>query len=146
FSSSARLAEPGLCEILGYAGFDFVLIDAEHGVADATAIERMTLGCFAGNTVPVIRVLRNDDPPAVMHALDLGVQGVLIPHCRTAADAQRLRHAALYPPEGNRGYGPGRGTRWGRVGSADYFAAINESILTLGLIEDPEGVDNVDSI
>jgi len=146
FTSSVRLPEPGLCELLGYAGFDFVLLDGEHGTADATTIDRLVQGCFAGNTVPIVRVLRNDDPEAVMHALDLGAQGILLPHCRCVADAERLRGAALYPPLGNRGFGPGRGTLWGRVALEEYFTTINETILLLALIEDPEGVDAIDEI
>jgi len=146
FSSSVRLPEPGLCEILGYAGFDFVLLDGEHGAVDAATIDRLVQGCFAGETVPVVRVLRNDDPEAVMHALDLGAQGILLPHCRSSHDALRLRRAALYPPDGNRGFGPGRGMLWGRVDADAYFAAINETVLLLALIEDPEGVDDIDAI
>src|SRR5207249_2310742 len=105
YSSSVRLPEPGLCEILGYAGFDFVLIDGEHGAADAGTIDRMIQGCFAGGTVPIVRVLRNHDPEALMLALDLGAQGVLIPHCRTADDARALQDAAFYAPRGHRGFG-----------------------------------------
>jgi 4-hydroxy-2-oxoheptanedioate aldolase len=146
FSSSVRLPEPGLCELLGYGGFDFVLLDGEHGAADATTIDRLVQGCFAGGTVPIVRVLRNDDPEAVMHALDLGAQGILLPHCRSAADARRLRDAALYPPLGTRGFGPGRGALWGRVPLDNYFSAINETILLLVLIEDPEGVEAIDEI
>ena len=145
-TSSVRLPEPGLCELLGYAGFDFVLLDGEHGTADATTIDRLVQGCFAGNTVPIVRVLRNDDPEAVMHALDLGAQGILLPHCRTAADALQLRSAAFYPPLGNRGFGPGRSTFWGRVDLPTYFETINDKILLLALIEDPEGVDAIDEI
>jgi 4-hydroxy-2-oxoheptanedioate aldolase len=146
YSSSVRLPEPGLCELLGYAGFDFVLIDGEHGATDAATIDRLVQGCFAGGTVPVVRVLRNDEPEAVMKALDLGAQGVLIPHCRTADDASRLQQAALYPPRGKRGYGPGRGSKWGLVPSAEYFAAIDDSILLAALIEDVEGIENIEAI
>ncbi|MCH7988010.1 MAG: hypothetical protein IID46_02540 [Planctomycetes bacterium] len=146
FSSSVRLPEPGLCEILGYAGFDFVLLDGEHGAVDKASIDRMTQSCFAADTVPVVRVLHNDDPETIMHMLDLGVQGILIPHCRTADDALALKQAAFYAPEGNRGFGPGRGTKWGRVALTDYFQSINETILLLALIEDPEGVENVEDI
>ena len=106
FSSSVRLPESGLCEILGYAGFDFVLLDGEHGAVDASTLDRMVQSCYAGGTVPVVRMLRPRDAEGVMHALDLGVQGILIPHCRTADDARALRQAALYPPAGNRGFGP----------------------------------------
>jgi len=146
FTSSVRLPEPGLCELLGYAGFDFVLLDGEHGAADAATIDRLVQGCFAGGTAPMVRTLRAGDPEAVMHALDLGAQGIVMPHCRTADDARALRAAALYPPDGNRGFGPGRGTRWGRVSTREYFQTINETILLIALIEDPEGVENVDEI
>src|SRR5262245_56704285 len=57
YSSSVRLPEPGLCELLGYAGFDFVLIDGEHGAVNAATIDLLVQGCFAGRTVPVVRVL-----------------------------------------------------------------------------------------
>lgn len=146
YSSSIRLPEPGLCELLGYAGFDFVLIDGEHGATDGGTIDRLVQGCFAGGTVPVIRVLRNDEPEAVMRSLDLGVQGVLIPHCRTVADARRLQESAFYTPRGKRGFGPGRGAKWGLVPTPEYLATINDTIMLLALIEDVEGVENIDAI
>ncbi len=146
YSSSVRLPEPGLCEILGYAGFDFVLLDGEHGAVDAGVIDRLVQGCFAGGTVPVVRVLRNDDPEAIMHALDLGAQGVLIPHCRTADDARALQRAAYYTPRGQRGFGPGRGSLWGRVPIPEYFATIDDQVLLAALIEDVVAVENIEDI
>ena len=146
FSSSVRLPAPGLCEVLGYAGFDFVLIDGEHGGIDASAVDTMVQGCWAADTTAFYRVLHNDDEATIMKVLDLGVQGVLIPHCRTAADAEFLRQAALYPPRGRRGFGPGRGMRWGRVATDEYFRDVNESVFLFALVEDPEGVDNIAEI
>lgn len=146
WSSSLRLPEPGLCEVLGYAGWDFVLLDGEHGALDATTLDRLVQGCFAGGTTPIVRVLRPDDPEAIMHALDLGAQGILIPHCRTVDDAARLVSAGMYPPRGNRGFGPGRGTRWGRVSGIEYLKTANDEVVLLALVEDPEGVENIESI
>jgi len=146
YSSSVRLPEPGLCEILGYAGFDFVLIDGEHGAPDFAAIDRMVQSCWAGGTVPFYRVLHNDDEATIMKVLDLGVQGILVPHCRSAADARFLQQAAWYPPAGRRGFGPGRGMLWGRVSTDDYFRTINDTIFLFALVEDPEGVENIDEI
>ena len=146
YSSSVRLPESGLCEVLGYAGWDFVLLDGEHGAMDAATLDRLVQGCYAGGTVPIVRVLRPNDPEAVMHALDLGAQGVLMPHCRTAEDAKALKNAGLYGPEGTRGFGPARGTLWGRVSGADYLATANREVLLLALLEDPEGVENVEAI
>ena len=70
-SSSVRLPEPGLCEVLGYAGFDFVLLDGEHGALDPSTLDRMVQSCFAGDTVPVVRMLRPRDAEAVMHRAGL---------------------------------------------------------------------------
>lgn len=146
FSSSVRLPEPGLCELLGYAGFDFVLLDGEHGALDPSTIDRMVQGCYAGGTVPVVRTLRTRDSESVMRSLDLGAQGVLIPHCRSADDAAALRAAAWYPPEGNRGFGPGRAAGWGAVPIDEYLQLANEQVLLLALIEDLEGLDRADEI
>jgi 4-hydroxy-2-oxoheptanedioate aldolase len=52
----------------------------------------------------------------------------------------------MYPPRGNRGFGPGRGTRWGRVSGADYLKQANDEVVLLALVEDPEGVENIESI
>lgn len=146
YTSSVRTTDPALCEILGYAGFDFVLLDGEHGAIDPSSADRLVQGCYAGETTPIVRVLRNNDAEAVMHFLDLGAQGILIPHCRTVDDARALQNAAFYPPQGIRGFGPGRGIGWGRVASKEYFETINDSILLVALIEDIEGVDNIDAI
>lgn len=146
YSSSIRLPEPGLCELLGLAGWDFVLLDGEHGAMDAATLDRLVQSCFAGGTTPVVRVLRPNDAEAVMHALDLGAQGILMPHCRTGDDARRLKQAGLYAPEGSRGFGPGRGTLWGRVSGAEFLATANAETLLLALVEDPEGVNNIDAI
>ena len=145
-SSSVRLADAGLCEILGRAGFDFVVLDGEHGVADGAALERLIVGCLAGNTAPIARVLRPDDPAAVMRALDLGAHGILLPHCRTADDARRLREAAHYPPAGARGFGPGRGADWGRMETREYLESANDSVVLIGIVEDPEGIEQIDAI
>ena len=146
WSSSVRLPDPGLCELLGYAGWDFVMLDCEHGAVDASTLESLAIGCYAGNTTPIVRVLRPNDPEAVMHALDLGAQGVLIPHCRTADDARRLVSAGMFPPRGTRGFGAGRAAMWGRVSGPDYLKAANDEVVLLALIEDPEGVENVEAI
>ncbi len=146
YSSSVRVAEPVLCEILGHAGFDFVVLDGEHGVAETAVLERLILGCLAGGTAPIARVLRPDEPAAVMRALDLGAEGILLPHCRSADDAQRLRQAALYPPAGSRGFGLGRGADWGRLATDDYLRAANEAVVLIGIVEDPEGIEAIDEI
>ena len=95
----------GLVEVMGYAGVDYVLIDAEHGSMGWTEIERMVLAAYASDTTPIVRVHENDEA-RIMRALDLGAMGVLVPHIRTAEEAQHVVDGAFYPPQGKRGVGP----------------------------------------
>ncbi len=145
FGSSVRLSEPGLVECLGYAGFDFVIIDGEHGSWSWSDLERMVLAGMATEAVPMTRVLKNE-PELVMRALDLGAMGVMIPHLRTVDDARRFIAGGYYAPLGERGIGPGRGTKWGTVPADEYFRTINDEVVLLAMLEDPEAVENIDAI
>jgi 4-hydroxy-2-oxoheptanedioate aldolase len=140
-----RLPEPGLVEALGYAGFDYVLIDGEHGAIGLAEMERMILAAYAAATTPIVRVLKNE-PELVMQALDLGAMGVLVPHVCTEADARRFREGALYAPDGRRGVGVGRGACWGAVSMAEYFQTINSEIVLMAMIEDAEAIENIEAI
>jgi len=145
FSASVRLPEPGLVEVMGYAGIDYVLIDAEHGSIGWTEMERMILAAYAADTTPVVRVHENNEA-MIMRALDVGAMGILVPHCRNAAEAQQIVNGALYPPQGKRGVGPSRGIKFGAVLASDYYAGINDEIVVCVMIEDAEAVDNIDGI
>lgn len=145
FSASVRLPEPGLVEVMGYAGIDYVLIDAEHGSIGWTEMERMILAAYAADTTPVVRVHENNEA-MIMRALDVGAMGILVPHCRNAAEAQQIVNGALYPPQGKRGVGPSRGIKFGAVSASDYYAGINDEIVVCVMIEDAEAVDNIDEI
>lgn len=145
FGSSVRLPEPGLVEALGYAGFDYVVIDGEHGSMGWTEMERMILAAYASDTTPIVRVLKNE-PELVMRTLDLGAQGVLVPHVCTVADARRFKDGAMYTPEGKRGVGVGRGAMWGGVSFDEYFRTINGEVVLMAMIEDAEAIENIDEI
>lgn len=145
FGSSVRLPEPGLVEALGFAGFDYVLIDGEHGSMGWADMERMILAAHAADTTPVVRVVKND-PELVMRALDIGAMGILVPHVCTEADARRLKDGALYPPDGRRGVGVGRVGQWGLIPMDEYFRTVNSEIVLMAMIEDAEAIENIESI
>ena len=145
FGVGARLPEPGIVEVLGYAGVDYVRIDGEHGSISWTAMERMILAAYAVGTTPIVRIYENN-AAMIMRALDLGAMGILVPHCCNAEDAQRIVNGALYPPQGKRGVGPGRGIKFGAVSTEDYYAGINDEIIVTAMIEDAEAIENIDEI
>ena len=145
FGVGARLPEPGMVEILGYAGLDYVRIDGEHGSIGWTEMERMILAAYAVGITPIVRIHENN-AAMIMRALDLGAMGILVPHCRHGEDAQQIVNGAFYPPQGNRGVGPGRSIKFGAVSTEDYYANINDEVVVAAMIEDAEAIENINEI
>jgi 4-hydroxy-2-oxoheptanedioate aldolase len=105
----------------------------------------MILAAYAAATVPLVRVPKGE-PHRIMQALDLGALGVLVPHVRSREEAEAVRDGALYPPRGRRGVGIGRAAGWGAVPLEQYFARMNDEILTMAMIEDVEAVEKIEGI
>ena len=126
---------PGMVELYGYCGFDFVVIDAEHGALEPGAVETLTLAAEAVGVTPIVRVPQNI-PQAILRYLDIGPQGVLIPWCQTADEARAAVQAAKYHPDGRRGLAGVRAARYG-VGMplTEYVTAANAEGMVLVQIE-----------
>jgi 4-hydroxy-2-oxoheptanedioate aldolase len=145
FGGLLRTPEPTLVEVLGYAGYDYVVLDAEHGAHSFEALDTLILTAYASGVTPIVRVNENT-PGLIMRVLDIGAQGVLVPHIKTAADAHRAVAAALYPPDGSRGIGPNRGSQFGAIPGDEYFPAINDEVAVMLMMEEADAVEAIDSI
>lgn len=146
FGTFMKLPSAQIVEILGLAGLDFAIFDAEHGPLTFESIEMLTRAAEAANICPLVRVYENDSA-LISRALDVGAEGVLVPHMVTAANVESLVSAARYHPEGNRGIC--RYVRAAGFSSVDrhtYFKNANENTLTVAMIEGKEGIANLDSI
>ncbi|MCW2163136.1 4-hydroxy-2-oxoheptanedioate aldolase [Microbacterium hydrothermale] len=144
----ALLRMPGeeLVEMLAVAGFDFVLIDAEHGPADVIAL-RQHIAVATVHDVPVIVRVGEDDPGMILRALDQGAQGVLVPHIDDAREAAAVVAASHYPPVGTRGFATySRAGRFGETAPADHRDWYLRNTLVLGMIESPAGVSAAGAI
>jgi len=129
-------AAPALVEVAGHAGFDFVILDTEHGPADSEGLEHLIRAADAAGTTPIVRVTMNDRG-LILRALDAGALGVLVPHILSAADARAAVAAVKYPPEGIRGLATT--TRAGRHGFrtvTEHIAWANRETLVALQIED----------
>ena len=93
----------------------------------------------------LVRVAWND-PVLVKPVLDIGAAGVIIPLIRTADDARRAVAACKYPPEGVRGFGPRRASRYGLDGGPEYCRRANESVVVIVQIEHVDAVRNLAEI
>jgi 2-keto-3-deoxy-L-rhamnonate aldolase RhmA len=136
---------PTLVEILGSAGFDWVSLDMEHSPTTLESIEHLARAAKASGTTALARVAELD-PIEIMRALDRGVDGVIIPHIKSVADAEAAVAATRYPPNGIRGTctstrASGYGIHW-----KDYVKESVTETLVVSIIEDPEALDVFDDI
>jgi 4-hydroxy-2-oxoheptanedioate aldolase len=147
YGSLSPTTDPILCEYIGLAGFDFYMIDAEHGAITMTEVSNLVRGCECVD-LPVWARIRSIDEKLILQYLDAGVVGVMMPGIKTAEDVQRLVAAVKYPPLGRRGLGPVRAASYlmGRFSQAEYVEWANQQTMVLPQIEDMECVKNLESI
>lgn len=137
-------ANLNVAEILAGTGFDWVLIDAEHGPFDLDGLQTVLAAFNGARTVPIVRVAWND-AVRIKQVLDLGADGVLVPMVNSAAEAKAAVAACKYPPEGTRGFGPRRASDYGRSTDA-YTAQANDGTIVMLQIEHVEAVAGIDAI
>jgi 2-dehydro-3-deoxyglucarate aldolase len=131
-------------EILGYAGFDWLLVDGEHAPNDMSSFISQLQALKDSSSAPVVRPPWSE-PVIIKRLLDIGFYNFLMPWIETAEQARAAVAATRYPPQGMRGMGTGhRSNRYGYV--ADYFTTINDNISVMVQIESAKGVDNAEAI
>jgi 4-hydroxy-2-oxoheptanedioate aldolase len=141
----SNLADSTSAEIIGGSGFDWILLDMEHGPNEIPAlIRQMQAIAAAGPSSVVVRVPWND-AVVIKRVLDAGALTVLVPMVQDAEEARRAVAATRYPPAGIRGAaGSARGSRFGRV--KDYFARADGEIAVLVQVESTTAVSNIEAI
>lgn len=134
-----------LAEIAGNAGFDWCLIDGEHGPWDPLAIRDQLIALAATPTPAVLRVPVAEEW-VIKQALDLGVQTLLIPMVNSAEQAAAVVRACRYPPEGTRGMGSMIARAGGFGTTQDYPATANDQICILVQAESRAAMYNLEAI
>ena len=144
------IASPAIVEMCAYAGFDFMVIDNEHGSASIETTENMLRAARASNLPTLVRCLEHD----IARTLDIGAGGLQIPMVSTAAHAAALVQRVKYPlPSGATGLSGQRGSAfssraagYGAFGGPAHTQRSNDGIALVVMIETPEGVANAESI
>lgn len=138
------LANPVSTEVLGLAGFDWLVLDGEHAPNDITTFVPQLMALKGSPSAPVVRPPTNE-PVIIKRLLDIGFYNFLIPFVETEEQALRAVSATRYPPAGIRGVSVShRCNNYGTV--PEYFSLINDNITVLTQIESQDGVDNIDAI
>ena len=146
FGPFLKLTDPAVVEIMGFAGFDFVIIDAEHGPISMQSAQNMIRAAETANITPIIRVANNDEA-LILRALDIGAQGIEIPQINSKSQAIKAVKSVKYSPQGERGVC--RYVRAANYSSMDkfkYFKSANNETMIIAHIEGVEGVNNLDEI
>lgn len=132
-------------EIAGHAGYDWLLLDHEHGLASDHVLVHQLQAVGGTPAVPIVRI-RVNELSLFKRALDLGAHGVMVPYVSTPEEAQAAARAVQYPPHGVRGVARfHRGSQFGATFD-QYFATARESIVLMTQIETREGVANAEAI
>ena len=136
---------PLLVEMMGYAGFDFVILDLEHVGVNPQTLEDLVRAAECCGITPLVRV-PGVEPGTILRVLDAGAQGVVVPRVQDAEQARQAVRAARYHPLGERGISGGRTTGFGTLPLAEYMALANREIMVVAMVEDGEGVRNAEAI
>lgn len=143
-----RHADPGLAEVLGYMGWDYLLFDGEHSPLSVRECEHLARICELTGVTSIVRVPSNM-PWMIGQVLDTGIQGVQIPMINSGAEAQVAARAAKYHPVGMRGLATTRAAHYGQVlpfSIAEHIARANGESLVIAQVETPAAVEQLPSI
>jgi 2-keto-3-deoxy-L-rhamnonate aldolase RhmA len=138
------LGSPNVAELLGHAGFDWLVVETEHNGLDSAEVEHMLMAIASSDAVPLVRA-PSANPVYIQRALDIGGEGILVPLVRTAAEAEAIVRATRFPPHGTRSWGPLRASRY-TFDNRDYMDRANDNILVALILETREAVENLDAI
>jgi 4-hydroxy-2-oxoheptanedioate aldolase len=138
--------EPEVVELIGQAGFDGVFIDMEHTGFDLRDIQMMVLAAERFGITPIVRT-SGFDPAFILRLLDIGVQGIYVPHVQNLETARQAVAATRYTPLGDRGVvGFCRAAAYGQIPLKEHMEQSNREVMLTLMIEDKEALDEIDAI
>lgn len=140
------LKDPAMVEIVGYAGYDFAIIDLEHSALDLSTMEHMIRAAKIVEISSIVRVPQ-DDYATILRALEAGADAVMFPHLITREQAEKIVQMSKYYPIGGRGLDPTtRVAKYGNVSMAEHMEQQNKRVQIIGMIEDKEALEHLDDI
>jgi len=136
---------PTVTEQLAHSGYDWLLVDTQHGPMDRERLSTMLCAISSGGAKSMVRVGGYDDRQGIQQALDCGADGVLIPYINTAEEARQAVSCAQYPTAGTRSvYFPQRSTN--KAGLLGYVPNANKNIMIALQVETADCIKNIDEI
>jgi 4-hydroxy-2-oxoheptanedioate aldolase len=138
------VSHPTIGEAMAVAGFDWLIVDMEHGILGLESVQSMVQAIETTPTTPIVRVPWNE-PVIVKRVLETGAMSLLFPQVNTAAEALSAVRSANFPPRGIRGIGCGRGAGFG-AWFDEYLQKAGDELLIAVQIEHERALENVREI
>jgi len=139
-----QIGNPEFTSMMIQSGFDFLVIDMEHGSISDSVLPTLLQVFNEGDCIPMVRVANNDSI-LIRRALDLGAKGIIVPGVKSKEDVTKAENAIYYPPKGERGIGYSKANNYG-IGFNKYFKSSNDDVLFVVQIEHEVSVKNIDDI
>jgi 4-hydroxy-2-oxoheptanedioate aldolase len=139
-----QVAHPVLVEYAGKLGFDFLVVDCEHSAMNLESVQSMLQALGATPAYGVVRIPSIASQNIAVY-LDMGADAILVPQLRTLGDLALIESAALYPPAGKRGIGPGRAVGYG-AGLGERARNPNKDTVVILQIETKEAIEHLEDI
>jgi 2-keto-3-deoxy-L-rhamnonate aldolase RhmA len=141
-----EIRQPSVMQLLANAGFDFVIIDNEHGPFSIESIADLSRAAKQVGLTPIVRV-PDWSYPHLAQPLDAGAQGLMIPRIANAQQVREVAQMVKYPPAGRRGSAQARGYTGFKTGSvSDVMATVNDETLLIIQVETREATENLEQI
>ena len=144
FGLWVTLESASITEMAVALGIDWIIVDAEHGHLDFADIIAHIRAAVRSNTVVLVRIDELKEG-LIKRLLDIGADGIVIPHIESAEALERAISYSKYPPEGIRGIGAERATGWGDC-IVQHLQEANENVLVIPIIESMAGGDNIEKM
>jgi len=136
---------PDIVEIMGIAGFDFCVIDTEHGPMDPESIQQLVRAAELSGMTPVVRAPRAEAVD-ILKILDIGAQGIHVPQVNSRQSAVEVVKAARYHPEGMRGVAVPRALSYGLRPLGEVIAEANRELMVIVHCENADGLEKLEEI
>jgi len=138
-------SSPTVAEQMAYSGYDWLLVDTQHGPMGHESLSGMLAGIANGGAKSLVRVGSYQDRPGIQQALDMGADGVLVPYINTAEEARQAVSCCRYPTAGTRSvYFPQRSMN--RAGLLGYAGGANANTIVALQVETADCIKNMDEI
>ncbi len=136
---------PTVAEQLAHSGYDWLLVDSQHGPMDYEKLSSMLCAVSSGGAKSMVRVGSYDDRAGIQQALDMGADGILVPYINSAEEARQAVSCTRYPTQGTRSvYFPQRSTN--KDGLLGYVGASNKNVIVALQVETASCIKNMKEI